>query len=681
MYPKPLTLTSILALSFLCFFNISIAQDAKFAEKFQEANRLDEETELNQSFLIWTELATEYPTNANVNYKAGRAYLNSYNLKTAALPFLERAVEIGKIDRNYDPFSPFEKNVPVEVYYYYAKALHLNYKLSEAQENYEKFLQGAPGKHFLYIEAELGMEQVDNAKILTKIPVEFEIENLGPLINTEFNDMAPSVSVDENALFFTSARLRDDSSNYAVSDKTTGYYFDDIYVSYKDRNGAWQRPELLSINTPDHSASLNVSVDGQTLYIYKADGGNGDIYRSKLVGEVWSEPEPMPEPINSSAWETHLTTTADGRTIYFVSDRKGTLGGRDIFQTKLLPNGKWGDAKNLGDAINTIHDEDAVFMAPDGKTLYFSSEGHSSMGGFDVFSTELQENGEWSTPKNIGYPINTVDDDLFFVTSADGKRAYFSSERKEGLGKQDLYMISLPEPKEVKLAVLQGTVVPADGENIPEDLVVIVTNRETGEAQMYTPRKRDGTFVAILPPCFDYEVDYLIGGTTAASDTFSIDCESAYQEIYKQLLLAPVVLGESGAVMVESTGGDAVPADFMRNFGYNENIVSAEEEIFKKFMASVKAISEKNGVAKVEIVGSSSKVPTNTYGSNQELANMRANNGKARILKYAPEFGIDPSKIEFVRVQGLVQGPEYKGDAQAGREKYKKYQYIELIAH
>lgn len=680
MYSKSPFLPLLVTI-FALVLSVSVyGQNERFAEKFQEANRLDEETELGQSYIIWTELALEYPDNANVSYKTGRAYLNSYNLKTAALPYLEKAAE-GKLDPKYDPFSPFEKDVPIEVYYYYAKALHLDYQLEKSQEYYEKFIMGAAGKHFLQVNADLGNNQVDNAKVLTKLPVDFEIENLGPVVNTIYPDMTPMVSVDENALFFTSARLRADSSNFGVTDKATGYYFEDIYVSYKDRNGNWQTPELLSINSnsKDHMAAVNVSVDGQILYIYKADEGNGNLYQSKLVGETWSDPEPMPEVINSPSWETHLCTSADGNTIYFVSDRKGGLGGRDIYRIRKLPNGKWSDAQNVGDVLNTQYNEDGVFLSPDEKILYFSSEGHTSIGGFDVFYSQLQADGEWGEPTNIGYPINTSDDDLFFVTSADGKRAYFSSERKDGMGKQDLYMIQLPDPTEVKLAVLKGTILPAPGETLPEDLIVLVTNNETGEVNQFTPRQRDGTFVAILPPCYDYQVDYLVRGMEAASDTFSIGCDDAYQEIYKELLLNPVLISRDNPVMVASTSGDNVPSHFTRNFGYNEDNVDAEEEMFERFMLSVKNIEDREGKVTITILGSASKVPTKSFTSNQELADIRAANGEKRVRKFADEYQIDTSKIEFI-VQGKVQGPEYTGDASSGKDKYKKFQYIEMRA-
>ena len=311
---RPIGLVILLSLVSIGAF----AQDMDFAQKFQEAVRLDEENELNQSFVIWTQLASDNPDNYNVNYKAGRAYLQSFNRKSAALPFFEKAAQ-GKVNKNYDPFSPAEKGVPVEVYYYYGKALHLNYNLNKAADSYEKFLMNAPAKHFLYSEAQLGLEQLNHARILMQVPVEFKIQNLGPVVNSEYPDFSPVISVDENALFFTSARLRPDSSNLGVKDRKTGLYFEDIYASYKDRDGNWQAPELLSINTRDHTATVNVSVDGQTLYIYKDDDGDGNIYYSKLIGETWSDPLPMPAVINSPAWETHLAITPDEQTIYFVN--------------------------------------------------------------------------------------------------------------------------------------------------------------------------------------------------------------------------------------------------------------------------------------------------------------------------------------------------------------------------
>jgi len=659
--------------------NSLVAQQSGFFSTFQEAVRLDEENELNQSFVIWTQLATDYSDNANVNYKAGRAYLQSFNRKSAALPFLQKAVQ-SEINKNYDPISPYEKKVPVEVNYFYAKALHLNYKLDKAEEYYELFIKTAPAKHFLYSEAELGLQQINNAKVLMTIPVEFEIENLGPIVNSEFPDFSPVISVDENALFFTSARLRPDSSNFGAKDRLTGLHFEDIYASYKDRDGKWQEPELLSINTTDHTATMNVSVDGQTLYLYK-DVNGGDIFESKLVGEIWSEPSPMPAGINSSAWETHLAITPDEQTIYFVSNRSGGFGGRDIYKANKLPDGKWSKPTNLGAKINTQYDEDAVFISPDSQTLYFSSKGHDSMGGFDIMYSKLDENGEWSSPVNIGYPINTSDDDVFFVTSADGQRAYYSSVRNTGFGEKDIYMIHLPDPQAVNLAVLKGTIIPADGDELPDDIVIYVTNRETGNSQSYTPRARDGIFIAILPPCNNYDVDYQINGKIAARDTFSIGCNLDYQEINKELLLSPLLVSADGtAIIMSSTSGDAIPATFMKFFGYNQETINKEEVMYANFMKGLAKLVSAKGKAEITIIGSASKVPTKSYESNQVLADERANAGKLKIMDNADNFGIDPAKLSFKSVKGLVQGPEYDNDPLKGKEKYEKFQYIDVKA-
>lgn len=657
----------------------AIGQDQGFAAKFQEAIRLDEENELNQSLLKWTELAQEYPENYNVNYKAGRAYLLSFNQKGAALPFLQKAVK-GEIARNYDPISPFEKKVPVEVHYYYAKALHLAYKLDKAEEHYESFIRRAPAKHFLYPEAELGLKQVSNAKILTKTPVDFKIENLGAVVNSQYPDYSPVISVDENALFFTSRRLRSDSSNFGITDRETGLYFEDIYVSYKDRNGNWQEPELLEINTNEHNATVNVSVDGQTLYIYR-DINGGDIYESRLVGETWSEPVPVSNQVNSPGWETHLTITADGQTMYFVSDRKGGIGGRDIYRVNKLPDGKWSRPMNLGPKINTPYDEDAVFISPDNQTLYFSSKGHDSMGGFDIMYSTLDENGEWSEPINIGYPINTTDDDVFFVTSPDGRRAYYSSFRDDGYGEKDIYLIHLPDPRGVNLAVLKGTIIPADGEQLPDDIVIYVNNKNTGSSQTLTPRARDGNFVAILPPCNHFDVLYHINGKLAARDTISVPCDVEYQEINKELLLSPLlVMADGTAVIMSSTYGDAVPAHFMKYFGYNQETIKHEEEMFGKFMTGLKKIIALTGKADITIVGSASKVPTRSFANNQVLADQRANTAKQQIISSAKKYDVDIEKLNFVSVEGKVQGPEYKGDFKEGADKYEKYQFIELKA-
>jgi hypothetical protein len=552
-------------------------------------------------------------------------------------------------------------------------------------------------------------------KQLANPRMDITILNMGPVINDEYNDFSPVISVDENALFFTSRRLRSDSTNANLVDDRDGQFYEDIYVSYRNRNGEWQEPELLSINEPSqHSATINVSIDGQELYIYKDNDGGGDIYQSALVGETWSYPEKLSSDINSSYWETHSAKSADGNTMYFVSDRPGGYGGRDVYRCVKLPNGQWSKALNLGPKVNTQYDEDAPFIHPDGKTLYFASKGHNSMGGFDIFNTQLDNRGDWTTPNNIGYPINTVDDDVFYVTSADSRRAYFSSDREGGYGRKDIYMVELPVPEDVNsLAVLKGFVVPTEGQSIPANTMVTITDNETGETSIYKPRMRDGVFVAILEPCKDYEISYVIDNKTVHTEQINVDCNSAYSEIQREVLLDPINLygsvvkvisadgvitqTDGGVTQVQNTVNDqttvvttkddmaiisASPkgtAIFDKYFGYNEKDIDLEETRFKLFMNDLMDMIAKNGSVELELEGSASRVPTTTWKTNDILANNRANDAKELIVAELERRGIDKSKVRISSVKGLIQGPRYKGDFETNKSTYEKYQYIRII--
>jgi hypothetical protein len=655
-----------------------LAQELPLDQSFEEAVRLEAEGEKRQAFSIWTSLAKKNPNNGNLQYRAGVAHLESFNEKKGALPYLKSAENLG-VSKNYDPISVQETKSPITVYYYLGKAYHLNENLDRAREYYEQFTEVAPAKHFLFDDAVLGITQTENAREIMANPLNFELSNMGATINSSYPDYSPVISIDENSIFFTSRRLRADSSNLLIIDRETGGFYEDIYVSYKNREGEWQEPELLNINSDVHNATMNVSPNGQTLYLYRDDEG-GSIYESTLVGESWTTPVKMPEPINSSGWETHLSASADGNLVYFISDRKGSIGGRDIWTCRKLPTGKWGEPENMGPTLNTQHDEDAVFLSPDENTLYFSSEGHSSIGGFDVFSSTKNKDGVWSKPKNIGYPLNTTDDDIFFVTSADGTRGYFSSIREEGYGDKDIYLLELPEPAAVNLTLLKGTIIPAEGDDLPDDISVAVINKKTGETSIYTPRSRDGNFIAILPPCFDYDIEYLINGEIAATDSFSVECETAYREIEKTLLLDPVLVDEGGDIALVGNSDEAKnPASFKQYFGYNAKDIASKESDFEDLMRRLKMKLVTREKVDISITGSASKVPTKTYGKNQVLADLRANNSKERILKAAEEMGIDKSKLHFVSVKGIVQGPAYEGDLRGKNEVFREYQYVEVI--
>jgi tetratricopeptide (TPR) repeat protein len=693
--------------------------------QFEEASKLMEEKLYNQAAVIWKRMVDNDTENANLQYKLGYAYFHSYNQRAKALPHLEKASMLrntggyGSFNiAGYDPFDPKERNAPPETDYYLGRAYHLNNEFDKADMYYQRFIDLADPRHDLVPMAQRGKEQTANARKLRATPLDFEVFNVGNVINGEYPDFSPVLSVDGNALFFTSRRIRPDSSNKDIIDPRAGLPYENIYVSYKDRQGVWQAPELLNINPEGagHLATVNVSADGQTLFIYRDDDGDGNLYESKLVGEVWSEPVLMGSDINTKSWETHGALSADGNTFYFVSDRKGGFGGRDIYRVVKLPDGEWSKSQNLGPVINTKYDEDGVFIHPNGRTMYFSSVGHNSMGGFDIFVSELQDDDTWSTPVNMGYPINTVDDDVFFITTADGRRGYFSSEKIGGYGEKDIYFIDLPVEMEAEgLAVLKGYIVPPPGEPLPPNVVLYVTDKTTGEVRAYRPRARDGVYVAILKPCREYNLDYRVDDVTVHSEDIFVECETSYQEINKEIFLNPVSLA-GPAVIADRLKGDppgkkepgervgkdvkdrpltdaevkdrvdkhvapdaAYADEYAKFYAYNMKDIDPNEARWKQFIDVVVGLIDKNGEVRIVIEASASKVPTRTFRTNENLSRQRMEDARKRLVEAVEARGKDPNKLKLEAVNSLVQGPRYVGDFK-DTEKYGKYQYVKLKA-
>jgi outer membrane protein OmpA-like peptidoglycan-associated protein len=239
-------------------------------------------------------------------------------------------------------------------------------------------------------------------------------------------------------------------------------------------------------------------------------------------------------------WETHYTVSPDGNMIFFVSDKKGGFGKRDIYFMERV-NGEWTDVKNMGGNINSWSAEESPFMGLDNSTLYFSSEDSTSMGLFDIFMTVRDENGVWSTPTNLGYPINSVGDDYFYTHTADGSKAYLTSFRKGGLGEKDIYEIKLSDPKVKNLAFLNGQIIHVKGKPIPENSYVTVkcTNCADQTETVITPRIRDGAFFYKLEKCKEYELAFYYNSSIKDpyKEKFSTNCDLAYQEVNKKVLL------------------------------------------------------------------------------------------------------------------------------------------------
>lgn len=474
------------------------------------------------------------PSNANINYRVALCYLKSATKKDYAIPFLEKASL--NVSKNYLDYEPTEKKAPISTYYYLGIAYHLQYRFDEAITNFELYKSLLKSKEILiFKDVNDRIKQCQNAKALMNAPINVAISNMGDSVNGPFPDYCPVISADESTLIFTSRRAESTGGDRGVDNQ----FYEDIYICYKKNDGKWTSPVSISsnINTYGNDAAIGLSADGQQLLIYRDDAGDGNIYTSTLAGDTWSVPEKMGSDINTKSWEPSASISADGNTLFFVSDREGGFGGRDIWRCVKLPNGKWSLASNLGAQINTEYDEEAPFIHPDGVTLLFSSSGHKTMGGFDIFSSVKNPETGWEEPVNMGFPINTTNDDVFYVTSPDGKRGYYSSAKPGGYGEKDIYLISLPDAIEKNLTLIKGVMINPTGKNMSQ-LEIAVLNNETGEiVGKYHPLKRNGSFVIVIPANSNYKISYLMDGSEFKFEDKVVPAGSPYSEETREIIV------------------------------------------------------------------------------------------------------------------------------------------------
>ncbi len=336
-----------------------------------------------------------------------------------------------------------------DIEYDLARAQHYNYRFDDALANIDDFLKKKGLTEIQKKEAHLLQDFCNNGKELVAKPVNAKIENIGNLVNTANSEYGPAISSDENTMIFTyvGEESTGGRQNELNQPDPNGEYYEDVFITHKE-NGKWTKPVSMGpmINTNLNDAAVSISNDGQKIFIYRDDASDGgDIYTSTLNGDNWSAPEKLRGDVNTSYWEGSASLSSDGKTLYFSSERPGGIGGKDIYKATLQSDGTWKEVQNLGIEVNTNFDDDAPFIHPDGKTLIYRTTGIKSMGYNDIFVTRYNAaDTSWSKPENIGYPINTTDEDGYFVLSASGERGYYSSGKKGGFGKQDIYSVEMP---------------------------------------------------------------------------------------------------------------------------------------------------------------------------------------------------------------------------------------------
>jgi outer membrane protein OmpA-like peptidoglycan-associated protein/tetratricopeptide (TPR) repeat protein len=412
------------------------AQAQSTRKDLKTGNKFFEQENYRAALPYYEKVLAKDPNNAKALFNAGISYM-SFD-KEKASDYIYKAQKL-------------KPKVSKDVEYWLGRVDHLNYNFDEAVAHFQAYNATLKKNDQRKEELAQLIQHSKNAKVQFNSPKDIFVKNLGPTINTQFSEHSPVISSDDKMLIFTSRGENVTGANGSVSDKKNksvaadGEYYEDIFESRRVDDENWEKPRSLSgvLNGKGHDASTQLFDNDTKLLMYRNDNG-GDIFVSEKSGTDWTAPKPLDGNINSKAYEGDAYITPDGLTIIFATGKYSEDGTLDLYQsTRSSATGEFGPAKSLGANINTKYDDDSPYLSKDGKTLYFSSRGHNTMGGYDIFKSEYDEAGrKWGPAQNMGYPVNTPDDDSYYRLSPDGSYAYLSSYRIGGYGEKDIYTIN-----------------------------------------------------------------------------------------------------------------------------------------------------------------------------------------------------------------------------------------------
>ncbi len=638
------------------------------------------------------------PNNADLNYYIGKCIVLSIH-KTEAVPYFEKAYQLNP-------------SVASDIAFNLARAHHLNEDWDEAikyYKDFEEYLNSHEGKdqhEELVREIALydkHIEECKSGKVLSKNPIRVFIDNVGPMINTRYREYGPVITADNTTMYFTVRRPDVVGAHHynerdQKHDKGEPVFFEDIMVSHKDSLGTWQKPSFIKgpINTKVHEATVSLSPDGQHILYYSSKDG-GQILSSELDGDEWKSPKKLPKAVNSDYHETSAVYTADRKKIFFVTNKpKDNLGKgddynfdpnyftHDIFYSEYDDEKeKWSAPKNMGDHINTKYNERGVFLHPDGKTLFFSSEGHNSMGGLDIFKVVYDEEiGKWSKPHNLGYPINTPGDDVFFALSADGRTGYYASANPHGQGKEDIYEITFlgieKEPITVtEEQMLASLLSPSVDDAKPEQVAVVsaqttilkgtVTDEITKEPVVanielvdndkgvtlatFKSNSKTGKFLVSLPSGKNYGIVVTATDYLFHSENFVIKKEDAAKTIEKNIELKKASVG---TVII------------LKNVFFSTNKAELRAASVNELDRLVKLLKD-NPTLEIEMGGHTDNVGTELY--NQKLSDHRA----SAVLHYLTKKGIKKTRLTHKGYGETM--PIDTNDTEEGRQNNRRTEF------
>jgi outer membrane protein OmpA-like peptidoglycan-associated protein len=632
-------------LLFLCVLfqvNDGIAQQ-KLTTKSNRAIRLYSEATSNLNLLYYDATITnllEAIDEDNNFIEAylllGEVYTDTRRDSLAILTF-KKAIAI-----NPDFFPPLYSNLA---------SIELNNGLYEDAYNHTKIYLSYKSQNPKFrVSAEYLLRSCEFAMEGVKKPVAFDPRNMGDAINDEHDQYWPSISADGQTFVITQLMPIDSRKPLIANNRQ-----EDFYVStWKDN--AWEKARNVGppLNTSNNEGAQSISADGKVMVFTgcnRRDGFGGcDLYISQKTNDQWSVPTNMGRNVNSSAKETQPSISADGRTIYFASNRQNTKGGLDIWKVEMNDSSEWSTPVNLGDSINTPYDEQSPFIHPDDRTLYFSSTGWPGFGRFDLFVTRKLTDSTWQAPKNLGYPINTHFSDEGLIVNAKGNMAYYSSNRG-GYGGRDIFAFELyKEIQPTPVSYMKGLVYNAETKaNLVANFELI--DLETFKLVMRAKSNTDGTFLICIPAGKDYALNVSKKGFLFYSDNFTMKGGDYTKPFVKDVPMEPLKVGSKVV---------------MKNIFFNNDSYELLKESKVELGKLLTMLNEVKNL-KIEISGHTDNSGSIEY--NQKLSENRA---KA-VANYLIEHGISASRISW---KGYGEKQPISGnDTSEGKAKNRRTEF------
>lgn len=610
------------------------------------------------------------PSNAELNYMLGIISFNLNPQSDAAVKYFEKAFSLNaKINEDASYFLGWAYQFQLrwdDAIKYYTK--HLNFLNEDAKANVAA-IEDVTKK---INECKIGKTETSN-------PQRVFVDNLGSNINSSYPEYSAFISADESMMVLTARR---ENSTGGKIDQGDSWPFEDLYQSTKV-NGKWAPVVNFGplVNSEEHDATSGLSSDGTTMFIFKyKEKDGGDIYMSNLNGNTWSKPEHLNKNINSKYHESSVSLSYDGKRLYFISDREGNMGAGDIYYSDKDAKGEWGPAVNAGPTLNTKYGEEGVFIHPDGKTIYFSSKGHNTMGGYDIFKSVF-ENGKWGEPINLGYPINGPDDDVFFVISGSGNHGYFASSKQGGYGDKDIYRITFLGPEKTpiimnednllasvaapvsefkadkivstgpKMTILKGVISDVKTKALLEANIELIDNTLNEVIATFKSNSTTGKYLVSLPSGKNYGIAVKKDGYLFHSENFDLKASEEFQEVEINIALKPIEVGQSIV---------------LKNIFFDFDKATIRSESANELDRLIKLLTE-NPTLKIELGSHTDSKGSDEY--NQKLSQARSQS----VVTYLIGKGISTDRLVAKGYGESV--PVASNDTEIGRQENRRTEF------